>query len=120
MHLKGTYERIEFASDDPGNRTPGSSEEEDIDTHECNQGLLRSCVGGGSRNTDNGDNVFADAHTGSSDEEELTASEVINCPHARESRDDIDNVGHDRDDERVRDTSLSEECGSVVEDELKN
>lgn len=72
----------------------------------------------GSRYTDDGDNIFADAHASSTDEEKLTATEIIDCPHTGDGGNDVDNIGNDRDDERIGDTGLSEESGSVVEDKL--
>jgi hypothetical protein len=79
--------------------------------------LSRLVVRGGC-NTDNGDNIFADTHTGSTDEEEFTATEIIDCPHTGDGGNDVYNIGDDGDDERIGDTGLSKEGGSVVEDKL--
>ena len=75
-------------------------------------------IGSGGCDADDCDDVFADTHSCSADEEKFTTTEVIDCPDTGQSRDDVDNVGDDGDDEGVFNTSLSEEGGSVVENEL--
>jgi hypothetical protein len=75
-------------------------------------------IGSGGRDADDRDNVFADTHSRSADEEKFTTTEVIDCPDTGKSRDDIDDVGDNGDDEGVFNTSLSEESRSVVENEL--
>lgn len=116
---KDTYERIEFASDNPCTRSPRRGEEKDVDTDKGDEGLLSGDVGGRSTNTNNGDNVLADTHSGGADQEELAATEIVDSPHTREGGNDIDDIGDNTHHERVGDTGLSEESRSVVENELK-
>ena len=115
----GAYERIKLAGNDPSDGTPRGSEEKDIDTDEGDQGVLCGFVGCSSRNTDNGDNVLTNTHTGGTDEEEFTTTEIIDCPHTGESRDNIDDIGNDSNNEGVGNTGLGKECGSIVKDELE-
>jgi len=73
----------------------------------------------GSGNANDGHNVFTETHARGANEKEFTTAEIVNCPHTRECRNDIDDVGDDGDNKWIRDTSLGEECGSVVEDKLE-
>lgn len=100
-YQKDTYERIEFASDNPCARSPRRSEEKDIDTDKGDEGLLSGDVGGSSTNTNNGDNVLTDTHSGGADQEELAATEIVDSPHTREGGNDIDDIGDNTHHERV-------------------
>jgi len=80
---------------------------------------LSGLISRGCCNTDNGDNVLADTHSGGSNEEEFATSEVIDCPDTWNGGDDVDDIGDDTDDERILNTGLNEEGRSIVENELK-
>ena len=75
-------------------------------------------IGSGGCDTDDCDDVFANTHSCCADEEKFTTTEVIDCPDTGQSRDDIDDIGDNGDDEGVINTSLSEKGRSVVENEL--
>jgi hypothetical protein len=79
------YEWVEFTSDDPCAWTPRGGEEEDIDTDESDERFLSGLVGSWGCDADDCDDVFANTHSCCADEEELSATEVIDCPDTRES-----------------------------------
>ena len=118
-HGLGTdVERENLAGDDPGDGTPRGGEEGDVDAHESDQNLLSRHVLGRDRDTDDGDQVLANAHANGTDQQQPPATEPLNTPHARESHEDVDDVRGDRDQERVGNTGVLEEHGTVVEDEV--
>lgn len=99
--FRADSERIEFASDNPCARSPRRGEEKDVDTDKGDEGLLSGDVGGSSTNTNNGDNVLTDTHSGGADQEELAATEIVDSPHTREGGNDIDDIGDNTHHERV-------------------
>lgn len=48
--------------------------------------------------------------------EHLSPSQSVNDQNTGKSGNDVDGIGHDRDDERIIDTGLLEECRIKVED----
>lgn len=109
-------ERVKLTSVDPAARTPGGSEEEDVEADEGNENLVGG-FGLGS-NTDDGDDVLADAHADGAHQKERPATHSLNEIHTGQGGDDVDNVGNDADDEGVVDAGLLEELCAVVEDEV--
>ena len=110
--------REHFTGDDPSDRTPGRGEEGDVDADESDQNLLSDKIGGGDRDTDDGDEEFAGAHTGSTDQEQPPTAEPLDTLHARKRREAADDVGGNGDQEGVRNIRVLEEHGAVVEDEV--
>lgn len=90
----------------------------DVDADKGDQNLLSSSVGCRDGDTDDGDNKFADGHTGSTDQEEATTSEPLDTPHTRDSHEHVDNTSGDGNEERIPDARALEEGGAVVEDEV--
>jgi hypothetical protein len=80
--------------------------------------LLTRYVGRVERDTKDGDEVFADTHTSSTDQEKLPATYAIDCEDTGDSHTDVNDVGGDGDQERILDTSIREVKGTVVEDEV--
>lgn len=118
-HSLGTdVEREDLAGDDPGNWSPSSSEEGDVDADEGDQDLLSGQVGVRDGNTDDGDDVLAEEHTSGTDEEERTTTSTVNEPDTRNGHADVDDVGGNGDQERIRNTRALEEGRAVVEDEV--
>lgn len=118
-HGLGTNgEREDFRGDDPGDGTPGGGEEGDVDADESDEDLLAGLVADGNRDTDDGNEVLADQHAGRSDEEEATATDVVDGPERGDGHTYVDNVGGDSDQEWVSDARVLEEGRSVVEDEV--
>jgi hypothetical protein len=79
---------------------------------------LRRQASSWGRNTNDCDQVFAEAHSSSTDEEQTTATDSVNCPDTRDGHSDVDDVGGDLDKEGVLDAGVLEERGAVVEDEV--
>lgn len=76
--------------------------------------ILRAAGGSGNRNDE-----LTDTHSNGAEEQELTSTELLDEVQAGKSRDNVDGVGDDLNDE----ASLSETCvlevlGSVVEDKV--
>lgn len=69
-------------------------------------------------NTDDGDDVLAEEHTSSTDEEERTTTSTVNEPDTGNGHTDVDDVGGNGDQERIRNTRALEEGRAVVEDEV--
>jgi len=111
-------EREDFRSDDPSDWSPSGSEEGNVDADKGYEDLLTGVVVDGDGDTDNGDNVLADDHTGGTDEQETTTSDVVDGPESGEGHADVDDVGGDGDQEWIGDTRVLEEGGSVIEDEV--
>lgn len=51
------FEWEDLASDDPSNRSPRASEEEDVDAHECDSGALSWQISGTRNSTSDRDDV---------------------------------------------------------------
>jgi len=111
-------EREDLGGDDPCNGTPGSSKEGDIDTYKCDEDLLASLVFNRDRNTNDGNEVLAKQHAGGTNEEETTTSNVINGPESGDGHDDVHYIGHNGDDESVRESRVGKEGCTIVENEV--
>lgn len=116
-------EREDFAGDDPAQRAPSRSKEEDVDAHKGNAGLLgihvmhenvtESILGGGG-GAEHGNNQLADAHTDGAAQQQGAATPALHGPETGESGDDVD-AGHDHlDDKGVADARVGEILGAIV------
>ena len=103
----------DFTNDDPGDGAPCRSEGGNVDANEGNERLLARCVFDRDGDTDDGDEILADAHNDGTVDKEGTATEPLNTPHTGESHEDVHDVGGDLGQERVLDTRVGEE-GSTV------
>ena len=110
--LGAHLEREELAGDDPGDRTPGTGEEEDVEAHEGDEDLVRG--DGAGRDADDGDDVLADAHADGAEQEQRTSSPLLDQVQTREGRDDVDDVDDEGRREGVLDAGILEELGAVV------
>jgi len=118
-HGLGTdSKRVDLASDDPRDGTPGGSEEGDVDADEGDETLLACHVLHRDGDTDDGDEVLANEHTNSTNQEEATATDVVDGPERWDSHADVDDSGGDGDREGVGDAGLLEESRAVVENEV--
>lgn len=111
-------EREDFTSDNPCDGAPGGGEERNVEAHKGDEDLLSSGVADGNGDTDDGDEVLAQAHADGTDEEKTTATEAFDTPHTGEGHDDVNDVGDDGDNERILDARILEEGRAVVEDEV--
>jgi len=111
-------QREDLTGDDPSNRTPGGSEECNIEANEGDENFLTSNIPHRDGDTDDGDDVFAQTHSNGTDDKQTATTETLNTPHSRNGHDHIDNVGDNSNDEWVIDTGILEESGAVVEDEV--
>jgi hypothetical protein len=118
-HGLGTdVEREDFTGDDPCNGTPGGGEEGDVDADESDQNLLPGQVLGRNRDTDDGDQVLANAHAEGTNQQQSPTTKPLHAPHAGESHEHVDDVGGDGDQERIGNTRVLEKDGTVVENEV--
>lgn len=112
----------DFTNDDPGTRTPGDGKGGDVQADEGNHGLggvLVVLSGRASSDTDDADNVLEGDHESGTADEQLTASNLLDRPERDRGRQDVDEGGDERDQERVLDRAeLLEEDGAEVEDEV--
>jgi len=116
--LCANVEREDFTGDDPSDGTPGGGEEGNVDADESNQNLLPSGVRHGDRDTDNGDQELANAHSGGSNQQQPSATKFLDTPHARKGHENTDDADDDGDQERVLNAGVLEENGTVVGDEV--
>lgn len=112
----------DFTDDDPGARTPGGGEGGDVQADEGNHspgGVLvveTRLSGGGS---DDGSDELEDDHESSTEDEQVTATNLLNHDEGEGSRQDVDESRNKRDEERVADRAeLLEEDSTEVEDEV--
>jgi len=118
-HGLGTdVEGEDLTGNNPGNWTPRRSEEGDVDTDEGDQNLLSGGVGSGNGDTDDGDHELAKAHPDGTNQKQLPTTKPLNTPHTGEGHEHVDDVGGDGYQERVGNTRVLEEDGTVVEDEV--
>jgi len=111
------WQRVDFTDEHPRAWTPSGGETENVETNKDDQGGVRS-LGSWESGTDNSDDKFADNHEGGSTNQESSATKSFNSPEGDRSGDDVDNIGNNLNCERVLDTRLLEESGSVVEDKV--
>jgi hypothetical protein len=110
-------QRVDLADDDPGTRTPGAGEEEDVNADEGDFSA-DGALGAGS-NSDNGNNELADNHAQSTPEEQSTTTELLHGVKRDGSGADVDDGGDHANQEGVADGSQAlEEGGTEVEDEV--
>jgi len=118
-HGFGTdVEWIDLTADDPSDGAPCGGEEGDVDADESDQNLLSRDVGGRDRDANDGDQELANAHAEGADQEQPSAAEPFDTPHAWESREHVDDVDGDGDQEGVGNAGLLEEHGTIVDDEV--
>lgn len=120
-------ERIDLTSDDPGKRTPGRGEEENVDGNKSDTGLL-GCgiidddvtigVLASSRGAKNSHNELTDAHTDGTPEEKWATTKLVDGPETGQGGHDVNDRGDDLDREGVADAGVLEVLGSVIEDEV--
>ncbi len=114
--------REDLSNHHPRARTPGSSEEGDVEADEGNHSRDRSIVmflGFASGDTNDPDDELHDDHSRASDNEDLAATEAFDCPKGDGGRADIDEGRDEGDEEGVADRAEGgEEDGSEVEDEV--
>ncbi|CAG8604720.1 4149_t:CDS:2, partial [Acaulospora colombiana] len=99
-------------------RTPSGGEKGNVDADESDEAFLAGKIFDRDGDTDDGDEVFADEHADGTDEQETSTSDVVDGPKGGDGHDDVDDVGGDRDRERVADTRVLEEGRAVVKDEI--
>ena len=110
-------EREDLADNDPSSGTPGGGETEDVDADEHDEDGGGG-GGAGESGADDGDDELADQHERGTPDEDLATTEALNGPEGKRRGDDVDDVGDERDEERILDTRLLEEGCAVVEDEV--
>ncbi|KAI2255605.1 hypothetical protein LOZ10_005651, partial [Ophidiomyces ophidiicola] len=111
-------ERVDFTNDDPGARTPGAGEEEDVDTDEGDHGLdgLGAVADGDAHD---GDNELADEHAAGAPDEQGAAADALDGPEGNRGGADVDEGGDEADEEGIVDGAEGlEEGGAEVEDEV--
>jgi len=116
-HTSGAdRERENLADQDPGTRSPSRGKEEDEDGNECNLGIDRRDVVGSAlassiqvglveadSNTNDGAEELADEHTSSSNDEERSPTELLNCVEGDGCRADVDQGEDQGDQESIAD-----------------
>jgi len=124
--------REDFSNKNPGTRTPGSGEEEDIDGNESNLGIdSREVVGDSvassiemglvetNGDTNDGNDELADEHTDGTVDKHRTTTETLNQPEGDGSGKDVDKSEDKRHKEDIADsTGRLEERSRVVEDKV--
>lgn len=73
-------EREQLARHDPCHWSPRTGKEEDIDAHKGNGSALCGQIGGSGYGSCDGDNILAYAHTDTSQQEEIAATEAFHHP----------------------------------------
>lgn len=114
--------REDLSDNHPRTRAPCGREEGDVEADEGNHSgnssvvVFRGLAGGNPNDTDD---ELHDDHPCASDDEDLAATEALDCPKGDGSRADVDKGCDERDEERVADRAQGgEENGSKVEDEV--
>ncbi|KFZ18290.1 hypothetical protein V502_04170 [Pseudogymnoascus sp. VKM F-4520 (FW-2644)] len=112
----------DLADDDPGAGAPGGGEEGDVDADEGDHGLDGSLVvlaWGASGDTDDTDDELRDDHAHGTDDENTATAEALDDPEGERGAQDVDEGGHEGDEEGVVDRAEGgEEDCSEVEDEV--
>jgi hypothetical protein len=115
--LSTNGERVDLSDHDPGSGTPGGGEAKDVEADEDDQAGVGS-LGSGKSSSDGTDNKLADQHPDGTPDEKLAATELLDTIESDGGGNDVDQVGDERDQERVFNAGLLEEGRSVVEDEV--
>lgn len=89
-----------------------------VDANKGHQDFLTSGVINGDSDTNNSDDVFADKHASSTDEEQATTSDMVNSPQSWNSHSNVYDIGCDRNRKGIWDACAFEECGAVVENKV--
>lgn len=110
-------EREDLSDRDPGGRTPGRGEEEDVDTGEQDKNDLR-CARASIGSTSDTNDPLADTHANGTIDQERTTTKALNGPEGQRSRADVDDGSDHRDEEGILDTDGLEESGREVEDKV--
>lgn len=118
-------EREDLADDDPGARSPGGSEDGDVQADERNHGADSVGVGVGgvsvlaSGGTNDPDDELHDDHTSGTEDEDGTTSNLLDHDEGSRGGEHVDEGGDHGDQEGVVDRAeLLEEDGAEVEDEV--
>jgi hypothetical protein len=90
----------------------------DINAHKCDQHTLTSQVVHRDGYANNRDQEFAHTHTNRTDKQQAAAAKPLDTPHARQGHEHVYDVCCNRDEERIRDTRIFKEGGTVVENEV--
>lgn len=101
QRFRSRLEREELAGDDPGARSPGGREEEDIEADEAELGDDGRVVLNSSGISCRRNNVLGDSHTQSTNQKDRASSKLINGVEAGERADNIDDIRNDREQERA-------------------
>lgn len=129
-------EREDFTSDNPSDRAPGGCEEgleekhvsncfartvkipHNVDADEGDKNTLAGKVVDRHGDTNDRNDVFADGHTGGTNEEQPAATEAFDTPDTRECHEHVHDVRRNRDEETIADARIEEESCAIVEDEV--
>jgi hypothetical protein len=125
-------DREDLANENPGTRTPGRCEEEDVDGDQGDLGVdSRDVVGDSATaaidvglveadgDTNNGDDELADEHTEGTEDEERTTTVSLNSVEGDRGGEDVDEGEDERHQEGVADSTGGLQEGSgKVEDEV--
>ncbi|KFZ02513.1 hypothetical protein V500_00150 [Pseudogymnoascus sp. VKM F-4518 (FW-2643)] len=115
-------QREDLADDDPGAGAPGGGEEGDVDADEGDHGLDGTLVvlaRGASGDTDDTDDELRNDHAHGTDDENTATAEALDDPEGERGAQDVDEGGHEGDEEGVVDRAEGgEKDGSEVEDEV--
>ena len=99
----------DLASDDPRNRTPRACKEENIDTDEGDQSLLRCKIVDSSDSTRDSNDELANTHADGAKEEKVAAAPGLNHIQTRERGQNVDGRGNHTDDKGVSYARILEE-----------
>jgi len=96
----------DFTDNNPSARTPGGSEEGNVDADECDHRLDSGLVGVftlilTNSDTDNTSDVLGDNHTSSTEDEKVAATNTFNEPESDWGREHVDESGDQRNQEGV-------------------
>lgn len=125
--LGTVLEREDLARDDPGERAPGGSEEENVDADKGDASLLGVRVVDDDlalvilarrQGSEHRDEELADGHADGTAKKEKAAAPPVDSPESREGRDDVDDRSNHLDDEGLAETRVLKVLGAVVEDEV--
>jgi hypothetical protein len=97
-HGLGTEMKREYLTDNhPCDRTPGRSEEGNENTNENDEYLLTCNVANRNSFADDSDDIFAETHPNTTNEEETATPKPFDSPHTRDSHKHVDSIGNDGD-----------------------
>jgi hypothetical protein len=111
--LRPSLKWEEFTCHDPGDRTPRTGEEEDVNTHEGDEDFVRHIIVDGCAH--DRDDQLADTHAHSTEHEKRTTTPFLDHVETGEGGNDVDNVSDQGDHEGVSNSRVLEECCAVVD-----